>query len=194
MGRQLSPASEALKAAYGLFRSLTGCVPGRGGEAQGRGSLGKIPHRRPSAGPPVRGCVSDRIVAAGDRRRRASHFKDSRWTTSRTGEVRPNTKEKLKQAWWKSAFRPIPGSRMTKSRPKDAASPVCTRAKSGSAGSLSLSTLGWHLFGDFLRGVAGASGRKRPLPSLTFSIHLEPNSGTSRHSGCVRLENQPVSP
>jgi len=49
MGRQLSPASEALKAAYGIFRSLPSGVPGSGGEAQGRGSPDKFPHRLPKA-------------------------------------------------------------------------------------------------------------------------------------------------
>lgn len=77
MGRQLSPVSEALKAAYGLFLAAFR-EAGSGGEAQGRGSPGKIPHRLLSAGPPVRVCVSDHIAAAGDRRRRASHFKNSK--------------------------------------------------------------------------------------------------------------------
>jgi hypothetical protein len=91
-GKQGSPRGVA----EGL-RPLPGGVPGSGREAQGRGSAGEIPPRLLSAGSPVHGCVSGRVAAAGDRRRRASHIKDARWITpERERSVRTSKKSSIR--------------------------------------------------------------------------------------------------
>ena len=90
-GQQGCPAS-----AEGSLRPLPWSFSGGSGKAEGWRPPREIPQRLLPASPAVRGFVCDRITVAGDGAAEP-HIKYFRsWKTSRSGEVRPKSREQLR--------------------------------------------------------------------------------------------------